>query len=244
MGTTVRLETEEDIAKWIADRKRKWPSSKNAELQVSRDLSLLCSYYLAVRTCGRIADMAGPTNSASERPNVAPTKRLPLQTSLWLMAAYTLAEAEVEVEVGVVLPGTLAIAAVLQAGAARMSLAGHTSPKERARQAKTTDGYVRRCSPIPRCRNRPTMLERDMPWTTMMRTTTTKKRLLVLRQSCLLGRERAIDLWQTEGPALSKGEPMEAGPAHETRTISPVTMSMTMTIMGRLRLSLRGAVGS
>lgn len=33
-GTNVKLETEEDIAKWIAERKRKWPSARNMELKV------------------------------------------------------------------------------------------------------------------------------------------------------------------------------------------------------------------
>lgn len=37
-GTNVSLETEEDIAKWIAERKRKWPGKKNDELRQQRDL--------------------------------------------------------------------------------------------------------------------------------------------------------------------------------------------------------------
>ena len=43
-GTTVRLETEEDIQKWIEERKRKWPGSKNAEILVC--LSLIADFYI------------------------------------------------------------------------------------------------------------------------------------------------------------------------------------------------------
>lgn len=35
-GTNVRLETEEDVQKWIQERRRKWPGSKNAQILVSR----------------------------------------------------------------------------------------------------------------------------------------------------------------------------------------------------------------
>ncbi|EDK36595.2 hypothetical protein PGUG_00693 [Meyerozyma guilliermondii ATCC 6260] len=35
-GTSIKLETDEDIAKWIEDRKRNWPSKKNIEQKKKR----------------------------------------------------------------------------------------------------------------------------------------------------------------------------------------------------------------
>lgn len=35
-GTSIKLETDEDIAKWIEDRKRNWPSKKNMEQRKKR----------------------------------------------------------------------------------------------------------------------------------------------------------------------------------------------------------------
>jgi ribosome assembly protein 1 len=32
---SIKLETEEEIAAWIAERKKNWPTAKNVELKVS-----------------------------------------------------------------------------------------------------------------------------------------------------------------------------------------------------------------
>lgn len=37
-GTNISLDTEEDIAKWIEERKRKWPGQKNKELKLQQEL--------------------------------------------------------------------------------------------------------------------------------------------------------------------------------------------------------------
>jgi hypothetical protein len=37
-GTSIRLETEEDIAKWIAQRRARWPTAARVEERVSLSL--------------------------------------------------------------------------------------------------------------------------------------------------------------------------------------------------------------
>lgn len=90
-GTSIKLETDEDIAKWIEDRKRNWPTKRNIEERKSRQPPTapeastpankkprnLCRYFQQHgrcrfgKNCKNVHENAGDTGrSAALLPNV------------------------------------------------------------------------------------------------------------------------------------------------------------------------------
>lgn len=85
-GTSITLQTEEDIAKWIAERRKNWPTKKNIELKAKRELERkapepektpakqVCKFYAKSKKCKfgakcRNVHEAASNNSASKMIN-------------------------------------------------------------------------------------------------------------------------------------------------------------------------------
>jgi hypothetical protein len=94
-GTNLSLETEEDIAKWIEERKKKWPGSKNQELRMQRDLKRKAYDAASPAMSGRQDVRGGKRGREAKTQIVQHTQGVQRAPRIWGQPAEVVAEAAV-----------------------------------------------------------------------------------------------------------------------------------------------------